>query len=397
MKLLKPRDLDELADAISGAVAEGLGLDVFGGGSKRGFGRPVAAEARLDLSSFAGVIDYEPAELVLTAGPGTPIAEIESMLAAADQNLAFEPPDYSGLWGGLGGTLGGVIGCNLSGPRRVKAGAARDHLLGFQAIAGTATIFKSGGRVVKNVTGYDLSKLITGSMGTLAAMTEISVKVLPRPATTWTLALRQDDDEAAISTISRALGSAHEISGAAHLPAPMPHRLGFERSALTLLRLEGPAPSVEARLDALVRELGDGEKVEDEKSLALWRKIRDVSPLFGNPEHAVWRVSTAPSNGASMARIVTSLLEADYFFDWGGGLLWLAVPEDEDGGAAVIRDALEQTGGGHATLFRASEEVRSRIPVFQPQAEALAALTRRIKHSFDPKGILNSGRMYPGL
>ena len=210
-------------------------MEIVGAGTKRALGRPVLADDRLDLSALHGIVDYEPAELVLTARPGTALAEVERLLSEAGQALAFEPPDFSELFGAdHAGTLGGMIAANHSGPRRIKAGAARDHLLGFRGVTGHGRAFKSGGRVVKNVTGYDLSKLITGSMGTLSAMSELSIKTLPAPETTWTLTLRDLDDRAALAAMTRAMGSSHEVSAAAHLPAGMPAGLGFGNAALTI-------------------------------------------------------------------------------------------------------------------------------------------------------------------
>ncbi|MEM8948092.1 MAG: glycolate oxidase subunit GlcE [Pseudomonadota bacterium] len=402
MAILQPSDEKELQAAVEQACAEGRALDVIGAGTKHALGRPTSVDDRLDLSGLAGVIDYEPAELVLTAKPATRISEVETLLAEAGQALAFEPPDYSELLGSdHAGTLGGVIAANLSGPRRIKAGAARDHLLGFKGVTGHGRAFKSGGRVVKNVTGYDLSKLITGSMGTLAALSELSIKALPRPETTWTLALRELDHRDATGIMIRAMASAHEVSGAAHLPAGMPAGLGFGNASLTLIRLEGPAPSVDARFTALRRELGGGDKLEDKGSLTLWKGVRDAAPMTGSAERAIWRLSVPPASGFLLAEAISAMLsDVTYYFDWAGGLIWLALPEEGDAGAAVIRAAIESTpgaAGGHATLIRASEELRVNLSVYQPQPKPLAALTKRVKDSFDPKRILNPGRMYEGV
>lgn len=401
MAVLRPSDQAEMRAAVEQASAEGRALEIVGAGTKRALGRPVAAEDRLDLSGLSGVIDYEPAELVLTARPGTTLAEVERLLGEAGQVLAFEPPDYSELLGSdHGGTLGGVIAANLSGPRRIKAGAARDHLLGFQGVTGQGLAFKSGGRVVKNVTGYDLSKLITGSMGTLAALSELSIKTLPRAETAWTLILRYLDDREALAAMTRAMTSAHEVSGAVHLPTGMAAGLGFGSGALTALRLEGPAPSVEARFAALQKELGESDKLEDKGTLTLWKGVRDVAPLTGAAHRAVWRLSLPPAAGPSVAVAIRERLDVAYYYDWAGGLLWLAVSENDAAGAAAIRDALAAApaaAGGHATLIRAAETVRETVAVYQPQPPALAALTRRVKASFDPGRVLNPGRMYEGV
>ncbi len=401
MAILRPKDENELQAAVESACADGRRFELVGSGTKRALGRPVTAADRLDLSGLAGVIDYEPAELVLTARPGTRLDEIEALLDEAGQALAFEPADLSELLGGEhAGTLGGTIAANLSGPRRIKSGAARDHLLGFRGVTGHGRAFKSGGKVVKNVTGYDLSKLMTGSMGTLAALSELSIKTLPKPEVTWTLVLRDLDDRAALSAMTRAMGSAHEVSGAAHLPAGTPAGLGFGNGALTLLRLEGPAPSVEARFTALQQELNGGDKLEGKGSRILWKGLRDAAPLTGAADRAVWRLSLPPSAGPSVAAAIRERLDATCYYDWAGGLIWLATPAQDDGGAAVVRAAIadaSEARGGHATLVRAPERLRSTVPVYQPQAAPLAALTRRVKESFDPKGVLNPGRMYEGV
>ena len=401
MAVLRPDDDQEMQAAVERACADGRALDVIGAGTKRALGRPIKTDDRLDLSAISGVLDYEPAELVLTARPGTPLADVEILLAEAGQALAFEPPDLSELFGAEhAGTLGGMIAANLSGPRRIKAGAARDHLLGFRGITGHGRAFKSGGRVVKNVTGYDLSKLVTGSMGTLTVLSELSIKTLPRPETTWTLILRDLDDRAAVTAMAKAMGSAHEVSGAAHLPRGLPAGLGFGSGALTALRLEGPPPSVEARFASLQADLGGGDKLEDKGSLTLWKGLRDVAPLTGAADRAIWRLSLPPAAGPSVVETIGDRLEVTCYYDWAGGLVWLAAPEDGDAGASIIRGAIETApgaGSGHATLIRAAEATREKTPVYQPQVKALAALTRRVKESFDPKHVLNPGRMYEGV
>ncbi len=219
MTHLRPADEQQLSEAIATCSVRGETLELSAGGSKRGYGRKVDAAHTLDLSAFAGIRLYEPEELVLTAGAATDLGEIERALAAARQHLAFEPPDWRHLWGSNAApTLGGVIACNLSGPRRLRDGAARDHHLGFRAVSGRGEQFKSGGRVVKNVTGYDLSKLIAGSFGTLAAATEVTVKTVPAPEETRTLLLSGLGDAEALAAMTAALAAPYEVSGAAHLP-----------------------------------------------------------------------------------------------------------------------------------------------------------------------------------
>lgn len=405
---LRPKNADELLDAVKWAVAEASPLEVIGAGTKRAFGRPSQADHTLDISRLAGIGLYEPNELVLGAAAGTPIVEIEAVLEAERQMLAFEPPDLGPLLGAQAGahTLGGVVACNLSGPRRIKAGAARDHFLGFTAVSGRGEAFKAGGRVVKNVTGYDICKLIAGSYGTLAVMSALTVKVLPAPEKTRTVLVFGLDDARAGEAMTAGLGSAHEVSGAAHFPASVAARSGVSYvsetgAAVTALRVEGPGPSVEHRCAALRDLLGNfgaNEELHGHNSAAFWREVRDVSAFVGGGEgRLLWRISVAPSAGAGVvAAIAQAGGEIEALYDWGGGLVWLALPVREDAGAAVVRAAVEASGG-HATLFRAPADIRAAFEVFQPQDKALAGITARLKENFDPNGVLNPGRMYAGV
>jgi glycolate oxidase FAD binding subunit len=384
----RPTDIKQLRDIVAWAVAEAQPIELVGGGTKRAIGRPGQAAHTLDLGAFAGIRSYEASELVLSAGAGTPLAQIEQVLEEKQQMLAFEPPALA-----PGQTIGGVIAANLSGPRRLTAGAARDHFLGFSAVSGRGEIFKGGGKVVKNVTGYDLPKLMAGSWGTLAALEEVVVKVLPRPEKTRTVLLFGRDDEAAVAALSRGLGSAHEVTAAAHLPAAAAGRsavayVSGAGRAVTALRVEGFGPSVEHRCRALRDLLGAEEELHGMNSRTLWGEIATASLL---PEdRLLWRVSVAPSAGPRVAAEVARSLETQCLYDWGGGLLWIAVAgSPPDGGAAAIRGAVAAAGGGHATLFRAPETIRAAVPVFEPPT----ALARRVKEAFDPRGVLNPGRM----
>ena len=394
--ILKPRDAADVEAAVGWALAEAKTLEIVGNGSKRGIGRAAQWDLSLDLSGLSGVTLYEPQELVLSAKAGTPLAEIETLLAANNQELAFEPIDYGPLFGapGGGGTIGGTLAANLSGPRRIKAGAARDHFLGFAAVSGRAESFKSGGRVVKNVTGYDLCKLMAGSWGTLAAMTDVTVKVLPRAETEATLLVLGLDDAKATQAMSAAMNSPNDVSGAAHLPAPVARRVTGTDRAVTALRIEGVAPSVTHRmhsLEVLLKSFGALATLDEATSRPFWRSVRDAMPFAGD-ERVIWRISTAPSRGHEIAAAIG---EGEYFYDWAGGLIWLALGSLHDGGAARVRSAL--AGDGHATLIRAPAGLRASVAVFEPQTQGLAALTRRVKESFDPKGVLGPGRMVAGV
>ncbi len=401
---LKPRDRQDVESAVSWAIGEGRALEVIGHGSKRGLGRPAHTDATLDLSGLSGVTLYEPEELVLSAQAGTPLADIEAVVAARGQELAFEPMDYAAVLGGPPGqgTIGGAIATNLSGPRRIKAGAARDHFLGVTAVSGRGETFRSGGRVVKNVTGYDLCKLMAGSWGTLGVMTEIAIKVLPRAETEATLVALGLDDETAGRAMAAAMGSSYGVSGAAHLPDYLAARFeGLPGSeSATAFRIEGVPPSVEhclAGLQRVVQPFATFATLGASQSRALWRAIRNVLPFAAAGEagrRPLWRVSTAPAKGFAIAARLSPATQL--YYDWAGGLIWVSPPEAQDAGAGEIRAAVAAVGG-HAALVRAPASQRASIAAFEPETGALAELSRRVKAGFDPKGVLNPGRMWAGV
>ncbi len=400
MTTFTPTSTEETLSAVQWALAEGATLETVGHGSKRGIGRPLQTEHTLDLSKLTGVTLYEPAELVLSARAGTPLADIEKLLADNHQQLAFEPMDYAPLLGAEAGrgTIGGVLAANLSGPRRLKAGAARDHILGIHAVSGRGEAFKSGGRVVKNVTGYDLSKAMAGSWGTLAVVTDVTFKVLPVAETEATLAVRGLLDDRAVAAMALALGSSAEVSSAAHLPYPAVGRVAggaLGNEAATLLRVEGFGPSVAYRMGAptgLLKNAGRLDELAAELSRTVWREVRACLPFAGS-DKPLWRVSMAPSAGHEMAMALRMQTAVSAFYDWQGGLIWLQM-EHGDPEAELVRALVKKHGGGHATLVRAAPALRAAIPVFQPQAPALAALSARLKEQFDPKNILNPGRLF---
>jgi glycolate oxidase FAD binding subunit len=387
-----PTSEAELESIVRDAIAAKAPLEVKGCGTKESLGRPVQAAATVSLGGFSGIASYEPEELVLTAGAGTPRSEVEPILTERGQCFAFEPADYSRLLGaGHGGTLGGMIACNLAGPRRIKAGAARDHFLGFTGVSGRGETFQAGGKVVKNVTGYDLPKLLAGSYGTLAALTSVTLKVLPAPESEDTLILDGLDDASAIRAMSLALQSPFEVSGAAHLPAAISGGI-----ATTLLRLEGIPPSVVYRREkvaALLAEFGICRSHPADESRKRWIAVRDVHPFVDDQSRIIWRLSVPPMEGARIIAAIAAQSDAQWFYDWGGGLIWLSLPKSDDGGAQLIRAAVNP---GHATLIRAPQDIRAAVAVFTPQPTALEELSRRVKAGFDPTGILNPGRMYQG-
>src|SRR5450756_849705 len=394
--ILKPRDAKEVEDAVRWALGNDKALELAGQGSKRAIGRPSQTDLTLDLSGLSGITLYEPEELVLSARAGTPLAEIEALLEQNNQELAFEPMDYGPLFGleAGKGTIGGAIAANLSGPRRIKAGAARDHFLGVTAVTGRAETIKSGGRVVKNVTGYDMCKVLAGSWGTLAAMTDITVKVLPKAETEASVIVEGLDDARACTAMAAAMGSSCDVSGAAHLPDHVASYFdGLPKpEAATALRVEGFPPSVKHRkeaLAALMKSFGPVALLDEKESRALWRSVRQVKPFAGDAARArpLWRISTAPSKGHAIAAAITPA--AQMFYDWAGGLLWVAMPFADEPDVGSIRAAVKSVGG-HATLVRAPTAVRAAVDVFEPQQAALRALSKRVKEGFDPKGVLLS-------
>jgi glycolate oxidase FAD binding subunit len=359
---LNIRDAKDVEAAVRAAVASEQPLEIIGHGSKRLIGQPMATNALLDLSELNAVVAYEPNELIITVQAGAPLADVLSLIDSRNQQFAFEPFNTAALLGTADiGTIGGMIGAGLAGPRRIRAGGARDHLLGAHAVSGFGDSFKAGGKVVKNVTGYDLCKLLAGSWGTLAVMTEVTMKVMPRPESERTLVLSGLDDVTANRAMTAALGSPFDVSGAAHLPASA-FRAGIGglgdmgSQALTVLRLEGITASAAHRATALAALLAP----------------------FGVLGQALSRDTGG-----------------DVVYDWGGGLIWAAMPPKPDAQAALVR-ARVNAAGGHATLIRASEQVRRNIDVFHPQQDGLAKLSERVRHGFDPKSILNRGRMIRG-
>ncbi len=387
---LVPTSEQEIAEI----VRSGAPVRVRGNGTRRGLGRPVEAHTTLSLSAHSGVVLYEPAEMVMSVRAGTPVALIKQILAEKKQMLPFEPADHRLLYGTTGEpTFGAVAACNISGPRRIQAGAARDSIIGVRFVNGSGEVIKSGGRVMKNVTGLDLVKLSCGAYGSLGILSEITFKVLPRPEHSATLVLEGLNDADAVAALTQAMGSPYEISGAAHLPGR------GDAPPQTLLRLEGFVPSVEERLE-LVRGLfaakAPAHVLAGDESAARWSYIRDAGPVAEPFEHAIWRISVRPTDGSRFVSAVADIGIAAHFYDWSGGLVWLAVSEHADAGAATIRAALA-TLGGHATLMRGSDELRRATHVFQPLDPALRALTERIKRSVDPKRILNPSIMYEGI
>ncbi|MGP9810055.1 FAD-binding protein [Rhodopseudomonas sp. NSM] len=410
MDTLKVRDAQEVEDAVRAAIAGEQPLEIIGHGTKRRVGQPMATNAVLELSALNAVVGYEPNELIITVQAGAPVADVLSLIDSKNQQFAFEPMNTSLLLGTVEteGTIGGMIAAGLAGPRRIKSGGARDHLLGAHAVSGFGESFKAGGKVVKNVTGYDLCKLLAGSWGTLAVMTEVTLKVTPRPESERTLVLRGLDDVTANRAMTQAVGSPYDVSGAAHLPGSALRTTGGALAdlaqpdqALTLLRLEGITSSASHRAQSLreaLKSFGATELIEDEASAALWRAVRDVEPFAASGPRAlwpVWRIVCPPASGGAFGQALQRESGGEVVYDWGGGLIWAALPPAADAQAKALRQRVAAIDG-HASLIRGSDEVRARIDVFHPQPGGLAALGQRVKNSFDPRNVLNRGRLSRG-
>ena len=359
---------------VAEAVRDAGGPLIVRGGGTRSIGRNAGGDV-LDVSGLSGITLYEPGALTIVAQAGTKVADIEAALAAEKQRLAFEPTDMTGLLGTSGAsTIGGVMATNASGPRRIQAGAVRDFALGVRFVDGAGQVIKNGGRVMKNVTGYDLVKLMAGSHGTLGVLTEVSLKVLPAVEAEVTLVLPAVAAEQAVRAMSAALGSPYEVSGAAWIDGDV------------WLRLEGFAASVAYRAEALTPLLAAFGAVEVVQK-ADWSRVRDVAPMHG--AEAVWRISVKPSDGPA---VIAGLPEgARSLMDWGGGLVWVRHDASADLHRALQAQAA--TLGGHATLIKGPEALRAAVPVFQPEAAPVAALTAQLRARFDPRGILNPGLM----
>lgn len=407
MDTLKVRDAGDVQEAVRSALAAEQPLEIVGHGSKRAIGLPMATNAVLDLSALNAVTSYEPNELIVTVQAGAPMADLLSLIDSKNQQFAFDPMDTSVLLGTPrgAGTVGGMIGTGLAGPRRIKAGGVRDHLLGANAVSGFGDSFKTGGKVVKNVTGYDLCKLLAGSWGTLSVMTEVTLKVMPKAETERTLVLRGLDDVAANRAMTAALGSPYDVSGVAHLPLSVFRDtngglagLGSSQQAVTLIRLEGIGASVPHRAGSVSKTLasfGTAEMIEDDASAAVWASLRDVTPFAASGSLGawpVWRIVCPPASGGAFGQALARETGGDVIYDWGGGLIWAALPPAADAHAALLRQRLKLIGG-HATLVRAADQIRNTVDVFHPQDVGVAALGQRVKASFDPKNILNRGRM----
>ncbi|EJJ28232.1 FAD-binding protein [Rhizobium sp. CF142] len=389
---------EEAAAIIRAHAQEGRGLAISGGDTRSGFGNAVEAEDRLRSTGLSGIVSYNPGEMVMTARAGTPIAEVEAALAENNQMLAFEPMDHRAVMGTSGEpTIGGVFAANVSGPRRFVAGAARDSLLGIRFVNGKGEIIKAGGRVMKNVTGLDLVKLLAGSHGTLGFLTEVTFRVPPRAKTGETVVISGLNDAEAANAMAAAMALPVEVSGAAHLPLTVTWKFlagKLPEGEATVLRIEGLPGSVESRVAKLLSAMapfGQVASLDRAASRQLWQEVRDVAPYADGTARPVWRASVAPGTGHQLVAALRLEAGVDAFYDWQGGLVWMRMEADPEAG--LVRRFIKALGGGHATLIRASAQARAATSAFHPEEEAVALLSRRVKEKFDPAGIFNPGKM----
>ncbi|KAA2214473.1 FAD-binding protein [Teichococcus oryzae] len=401
---LCPPDEAGVIEAVRQAAADGTPLAVEGNGSKRAMLRPVQAGRTLSTAALSGITLYRPAELILSARAGTPLAEIEAELERHNQMIPAEPPDFAALFGhAIPSTIGGMVAANLSGPRRIgPGGALRDQLLGIRMVTGHAELVRSGGRVHKNVTGLDLCKLLAGSHGTLGVMTEVTLKLVPRPEGSLSLAVAVPGLEEGIAALSAGLGSPYGVTGAALLPSGIPSGMpigmpggpSLPGSPVAVLRLEDFRRFLPRRAEALrglLSRFGDVQLIGEEDSAGLWRQVRDAALLEPAPDQMVWRISVRPSRAPDLARRLDAAFEARLLLDWGGGLVWATGSASIAAHEAVVAAVAE--AGGVFTLFRAPDPLRAAVPVLPAEAVALAAIAGRVKAALDPAGVLNPGRM----
>jgi len=401
--VLKPNNEDAIAKTIKHCYKKNIPLEIYGSGSKRDIGRNFQSQKTLDLSNYSGIIKYEPEELYIKVKSGTPIKEIKKALEKNNQHLAFEPTDFGPLFEGQTneGTIGGVLSCNFAGPRRFKAGSARDHILGFKGVNGKGEIIKSGGTVVKNVTGYDLSKLITGSFGTLSVFTEISIKVLPKPDLTKTLIINNPHLKKGLEHLSAALSSSCDPSGAVFYPKFFQDKFIFNdlttKGSITAIRIEGSKLSIDERIKQLINELTVDKKeisiLDPEQSSIFWEKTKSLN-VFSNLKSNLLRIIVPGSKAFDLINRL-KIYNVRYFIDWGGNLVWAQLDQLNldilKGIKAIVKNL-----GGYLTIIKVDERLKSSIDIFTID-NVKYKISEKIKKSFDPKRILNPGKMYTGI
>ncbi len=400
---IKPNSEEAIAEAIKYCYKKNIPLEINGLSSKKNIGKNFQSQKTLDLSNYSGVIKYEPEELYIKVKSGTSIKEIKEELDKKNQQFAFEPNDFGFLFSGMSneGTIGGVLSCNFAGPRRFKVGSARDHILGFKGVNGKGEIIKSGGTVVKNVTGYDLSKIITGSFGTLSVLTEISIKVLPKSDLTKTLVIENPHLKKGLEYLNIALGSSTDPSGGVFYPEYFRSQFIFNdlttEGPITAIRIEGSKLSVDERINQLLKELNINNKeasiLDPSQSNIFWENTRCLK-VFTNIKSNLFRVVIPASEVFDLTNKLKPY-NIKYFIDWGGNLIWLQLDELSLNSFKVIR-SLVKNAGGYLTIIKVDESLKASIDIFTID-EVKYKISEKIKKSFDPKRILNPGKMYTGI
>jgi glycolate oxidase FAD binding subunit len=401
-----PSSEEELAGLVRQAADQKLPIEVCGNRTKRAIGRPMQVATRLSTTQMRGVTLYEPSEMVLSAKSGTPVSEIEALLGENQQELAFEPSRWDRIVASKSEepvTIGGVVACNISGARRILRGSVRDHLIGVRAVNGLGNAIKSGGRVMKNVTGYDIARGIAGSFGTLAVLSEVTFKVVPKAEETRSLILLNQPDEGAIQAMCKAMGSPYEVSGTVHIPSNFVERLSNPDIAklgrsVTALRLENFSVALDRRISALhdmLKPFGPIYELDDERSQSFWQDIGNLTFLTGS-DKPLWRITTAPDRAPKLVSALRGRLECEAAYEWSGGLIWLEVSPATDAGATMLRRIITEFQAD-AMLVRGNQSTRAAVDVFQPLPEAHMALIKGLKEAFDPYRIFNPGRIYAGI
>ena len=397
----QPSEESQVKQFIADCYHDNIPIEVIGSGSKRSIGRNIQVGKTISLSNLSGILDYKPEELYIKVKAGTPIKMIIEELKKNNQQLAFEPNDFGQIYGGKEnfGTIGGVVSCNFAGPRRFKSGSVRDHILGFKAVNGKGEVIKSGGTVVKNVTGYDLSKLISGAFGTLVVLTELTIKVLPLLSDNKTLIINNLSNEDALDSLSKCLSSSTDPTAGVFFPEM--HRQSFifndmvGSGSITAIRYEGSKKSVDHRIDIIRKSLklkvSEVNILETSQSTIFWKQVSGLKVFSQNTKNLV-RVVLPPKKTKDFLKKINS---DDYFVDWGGSLIWIKLDEANSETITNLRNWTNENDG-YLTVIKADENIKNSLEIFGIESNKYK-ISELIKKSFDPKKILNTGKMYPGI
>ena len=401
--IYKPNNEKDLQEIIKYCFKNNLPIEIIGKGTKSLIGKKLQCAKTLDMSNISGIIDYKPEELYITVKAGTPIKTIQDELKKNNQHLAFEPVNFSELFkkDSNEGTIGGTLSCNFSGSRRFKVGSARDHILGFKGYNGTGEKIKSGGTVVKNVTGYDLSKLITGSFGTLLVLSEITLKVLPLQTDTKTIVVSGLSLEHALGILGSAISSSNDPSGAVFYPDSLRNNFVFNDlthpGSITAIRVEGSKTSTEQRINNLIQDLSLLDKnvtvIDSIQSEIFWEDTRSIK-VFSKNQKNILRAVVPPSETINLINRLKSF-HPTYFIDWGGSLIWIELDYLSNQKIDQIRKRI-LVADGYLTVIKSPENIKSSSELFTIDPIKFK-ISQNIKKSFDPKRIFNPGKMYTGI